>query len=124
MLRSIVVISIKVFVGAFVYLVLFLLALFGTFSLLTAVKMQTGVTLLPGDFWLAAWLAIIFGFPYAATRWILATVGRSRVAFDPDHCTSCGYNLTGNLSGVCPECGTPIPPAAIGTTDDGTVVGS
>jgi hypothetical protein len=22
-------------------------------------------------------------------------------------CLSCGYNLTGNISGVCPECGTP-----------------
>jgi hypothetical protein len=22
-------------------------------------------------------------------------------------CSSCGYNLTGNTSGVCPECGTP-----------------
>jgi rubrerythrin len=22
-------------------------------------------------------------------------------------CTACGYNLTGNTSGVCPECGTP-----------------
>ncbi|MDM8007650.1 MAG: hypothetical protein QUV05_16035 [Phycisphaerae bacterium] len=23
----------------------------------------------------------------------------------PGHCQSCGYNLTGNVSGVCPECG-------------------
>lgn len=23
-------------------------------------------------------------------------------------CDGCGYNLTGNISGVCPECGTPI----------------
>jgi hypothetical protein len=23
-------------------------------------------------------------------------------------CAKCGYNLTGNVSGVCPECGTPI----------------
>lgn len=23
-------------------------------------------------------------------------------------CTSCGYDLTGNTSGICPECGTPI----------------
>jgi hypothetical protein len=26
----------------------------------------------------------------------------------PDGCITCGYNLTGNISGVCPECGTPI----------------
>ncbi len=25
------------------------------------------------------------------------------------HCRSCGYNLTGNTSGVCPECGTRVP---------------
>jgi uncharacterized RDD family membrane protein YckC len=23
-------------------------------------------------------------------------------------CRTCGYNLTGNISGICPECGTPI----------------
>jgi hypothetical protein len=23
----------------------------------------------------------------------------------PGHCRKCGYNLTGNVSGVCPECG-------------------
>lgn len=34
-------------------------------------------------------------------------VGRPRRI--PGFCSTCGYNLTGNLSGVCPECGTPIP---------------
>lgn len=24
-------------------------------------------------------------------------------------CFRCGYDLTGNVSGVCPECGTPTP---------------
>ena len=24
-------------------------------------------------------------------------------------CLACGYSLTGNFSGVCPECGTPVP---------------
>jgi hypothetical protein len=27
-------------------------------------------------------------------------------------CRKCGYNLTGNVSGVCPECGMPITPKA------------
>ena len=27
----------------------------------------------------------------------------------PSGCTECGYNLTGNTSGTCPECGTPVP---------------
>ena len=26
----------------------------------------------------------------------------------PGHCQECGYNLTGNVSGVCPECGAKI----------------
>lgn len=28
-----------------------------------------------------------------------------RREFPPGHCENCGYNLKGNLSGVCPECG-------------------
>ena len=28
--------------------------------------------------------------------------------FPPGHCRVCGYNLTGNVSGVCPECGEKI----------------
>jgi predicted amidophosphoribosyltransferase len=27
-------------------------------------------------------------------------------------CLSCGYNLTGNLSGICPECGRAFPAVA------------
>lgn len=26
----------------------------------------------------------------------------------PEVCPQCGYNLTGNVSGRCPECGTPV----------------
>jgi hypothetical protein len=26
----------------------------------------------------------------------------------PGCCRECGYDLTGNVSGICPECGTPI----------------
>jgi hypothetical protein len=29
-----------------------------------------------------------------------------RRRFAPGHCQACGYNLTGNVSGRCPECGT------------------
>ena len=28
----------------------------------------------------------------------------------PGHCRNCGYNLTGNTSGRCPECGESVPP--------------
>jgi len=30
---------------------------------------------------------------------------RDRRRIPPGHCQKCGYNLTGNISGVCPECG-------------------
>lgn len=30
--------------------------------------------------------------------------------YPPGHCQRCGYNLTGNVSGKCPECGKPIKP--------------
>ncbi len=28
--------------------------------------------------------------------------------YPPGHCRKCGYDLTGNVSGICPECGTAI----------------
>jgi hypothetical protein len=32
----------------------------------------------------------------------------------PGHCEDCGYDLTGNVSGRCPECGAEIVPVAAG----------
>jgi hypothetical protein len=34
--------------------------------------------------------------------------GRAIRVPDAPLCGKCGYNLTGNVSGVCPECGTPV----------------
>lgn len=34
------------------------------------------------------------------------------------HCRDCGYDLTGNTSGVCPECGRPTPAAPARPTSD------
>ena len=36
----------------------------------------------------------------------LSFAGRLRIR--SGHCQRCGYNLAGNVSGICPECGTPI----------------
>jgi predicted Zn-ribbon and HTH transcriptional regulator len=55
----------------------------------------------------------------------IATHGKRQEQLSgPPHCRKCEYNLTGNTSGVCPECGSavpeqavPIPPA--GKTKDG-----
>lgn len=51
--------------------------------------------------------------------WMIAAVGVAlMIYFRPKrgrtlgHCSRCDYDLTGNESAVCPECGTPVVPAA------------
>ena len=42
----------------------------------------------------------------------LGRYGRQRLRRRDDgmpHCAKCDYNLTGNVSGICPECGTAVP---------------
>ncbi len=51
------------------------------------------------------WTPILaFGIPAAC----LSASHRRRPA--GGHCVECGYNLTGNVSGRCPECGTAVKP--------------
>jgi hypothetical protein len=40
--------------------------------------------------------------------WLAIRVRNSR-RIRSDHCPTCGYSLTGNTSGTCPECGTAVP---------------
>ena len=50
----------------------------------------------------------------SCTYLLLATIAVWRadriIVLEPrsQHCWQCGYNLTGNVSGVCPECGTEV----------------
>jgi len=44
----------------------------------------------------------------AAVRWIIREA-RSVCRIERGCCAACGYNLTGNTSGSCPECGAPVP---------------
>jgi hypothetical protein len=57
--------------------------------------------------WLAAGAAVTL-LPLAAVavrvHWHAHRVARRRAAGE---CLRCGYDLTGNVSGTCPECGTP-----------------
>lgn len=54
------------------------------------------------------------GFWIGMAGLLLLVTGNARAAFTKSpspagHCRSCGYNLSGNVSGICPECGKPVP---------------
>jgi hypothetical protein len=51
--------------------------------------------------YLGVWILLV---PLATTTAVLWWLDRRRIP--PGHCRHCGYNLTGNTSGRCPECGT------------------
>lgn len=58
--------------------------------------------------WIPVWLLIVL--PAIPLSWLLLR----RRPIPPGHCRKCSYDLRGNVSGVCPECGTPCPPATSG----------
>ena len=51
----------------------------------------------------------LLGTPYWAFVWSRVYVNRYNQRIPDYYCPTCGYNLTGNVSGVCPECGTEVP---------------
>lgn len=63
-----------------------------------------------------------WGDEWANTVVIWKKYSHTRV-FDPRGiaCTGCGYDLTGNESGRCPECFTPVPVSLYGTFAPGEV---
>jgi hypothetical protein len=54
--------------------------------------------------WAPTWLLWAI-FIYPPVWWFLR---RGWHHAKPGLCTACGYNLTGNTSGTCPECGTAV----------------
>lgn len=85
-----------------------------------------GVTLLRGSlgalslrtggnarwWWWAAsvpvWLVVTSLFAYPAGAYVCGPIRRRR-RLRHNLCLTCGYNLTGNMTGRCPECGKAIP---------------
>ena len=53
-------------------------------------------------------VGVAVGGALAATSLGVALRGILRRQPRPGGCRNCGYNLTGNISGVCPECGTGV----------------
>ena len=60
-------------------------------------------------------LVVPWWFPCALTAippgiWLWVRLrSRRRPSDGMPHCAECDYNLTGNVSGICPECGAPVP---------------
>jgi hypothetical protein len=46
-------------------------------------------------------------YAFASLLILTVLIWRRAGRYNPvGHCDKCGYNLTGNVSGFCPECGT------------------
>lgn len=76
---------------------------------LVAGPQRTGVGWTHTDVWFngmiggPTWLVLLISL-LSTTLWLLL-VSRSQREPPLGGCPGCGYNLTGNTSGVCPECG-------------------
>lgn len=64
-----------------------------------------GSTLVVAPLWIPI---VVFAFPTMYLFW------RDRRRILPHCCQTCGYDLTGNVSGVCPECGETISVEGVG----------
>lgn len=65
-----------------------------------------GPSIVDDSWWQHLWIIFIVVAP--GTAGLAAYLRWAERPFPPGHCQSCGYALTGNLSGICPECGTAI----------------
>ena len=58
-------------------------------------------------FQISLWVVVVLLAAYPTIAFIRGPLRRWR-RYGQGMCQKCGYNLTGNVSGVCPECGTEI----------------
>lgn len=97
--------------------------------LTAALVMVVGLGLLGGTFLYYPVFSLLLGRELAVDRTgaLLISVGIAICVLDGfgimflrrkgaprGHCRACGYDLTGNVSGICPECGKPIAPHSAG----------
>jgi hypothetical protein len=65
-----------------------------------------GYTNTPGNRFRAPCWLVVCGLLVLLAWWVRI---KSRIGTGEPRCVNCGYNLLGNTSGICPECGTPVP---------------
>ena len=80
----------------------FTLAYFGTYCPPDAIPRRPPRYRLAAPFWFL--LLLFSAYPLV----VLARRAFRHRRLRPGHCLNCGYNLTGNVSGVCSECGAEI----------------
>ncbi len=106
--------------GAITALCLLLLVEVSSFAIVT------DVVVMAFDYWdllgsIVLYVAICFAIwlTYLVPHKAFRLLRWRAVDRDAPYCLHCDYNLTGNVSGTCPECGTPIPaiPKARPATD-------
>jgi hypothetical protein len=72
-------------------------------------RLDFGVYALPLAYDVLVWTGWCFIITcMAVTVWITPPRSRRRRRDAAKACVTCGYSLTGNVSGICPECGTPV----------------
>ena len=54
------------------------------------------------------WYGVLLLAAYPAITWIRGPGRRRRYRREHNWCVKCSYDLTGNTSGICPECGTRV----------------
>jgi len=88
------------------------LAPFITWLVCVPLALMIKISLPCQTWWSTVVLVTAFcGTIYALIRVLGYTYTRSRWAYLPSDgtmCARCGYNLKGNVSGRCPECGEPV----------------
>ena len=75
---------------------------------------RRGVRTPPGQLWSRFWRVPLWAVALAAAALPASSARRryrTRSRRRSGRCPACGYDLTGNVSGACPECGTAARPA-------------
>jgi hypothetical protein len=60
-----------------------------------------------GEFWDGLWCPLVDRYEHTV-GWIRNYLALRKHRRAAGRCLKCGYNLLYNVSGICPECGTPI----------------
>jgi len=68
---------------------------------------------------MATLIALLIAYP----TFVIARAQYRRYRHKRGHCLKCEYDLTGNASGICPECGTPRKTDIVVVVRDGCVAG-